>query len=503
MQESTKRLSLDKIKERLKQCDKLPTLPAVAAELLNQFREPEVNLRKAAALIERDPALTASVLRFVNSPYWGIRNEIRTISHAIALLGVNAVHTLALSFSLVRGLRDNDHGGFNFNRYWKRSLFCAAATRAFGSSKGILELENLFLAGLLQDIGMLAIQALASKDYGAISETAGDDHFRLIELEQKIIGADHSQIGLWLAEQWGLPEAYRVAIVASHNSVQEDLSPEFQEEAECVFLSSCLAEIWLNKTESSNARAWQHLAGRTNEEALETITASVEEWFSDLSDLFQIPVEDSERASEILLEAREQLAELSLENLHRARQVDQERDRLAARNLELRKRSYQDSLTGLYNRAYFDDALLERFQKDADQGKISSVIFCDVDDFKKFNDEYGHKCGDEVLSSVGRVIQQEIRLSDFAIRFGGDEFVVLLPGAARDLTIRIARRIIEAVAHAPIRSESGSSMLVTISAGCATHDPETPFESLPSLCEAADCELSRVKRDRRKENVKS
>ena len=61
MEKKTKRLSLDQLKERLKLCDKLPTLPAVAAELLNQFREPEVDLQKAASLIERDPALTASV----------------------------------------------------------------------------------------------------------------------------------------------------------------------------------------------------------------------------------------------------------------------------------------------------------------------------------------------------------------------------------------------------------------------------------------------------------
>jgi diguanylate cyclase (GGDEF)-like protein len=496
MQEGAKALSLNQIKERLKLCEKLPTLPAVAAELLNQFREPEVNLHKAAALIERDPALTASVLRFVNSPYWGIRNEIKTISHAIALLGINAVHTLALSFSLVRGLREGDHGGFDFNRYWKRSLFCAAASRAFGASKGILELENLFLAGLLQDIGMLALQALATREYGAISETAGHDHSRLIELEQRIIGADHAQIGSWLAEQWGLPEEYIEAIKASHDPAPRDRHTGFEQEIECVFLSSCLAEIWLNTAEPANDRVWQKLSGRIDEAALESIAAAVEEWFSDLSDLFQIPVEDSERASQILLEAREQLAEVSLENLNRARQLDQERDRLAARNVELKKRSYEDPLTGLYNRAYFNDTLVKRFLTSAAQGKCLSAIFCDIDHFKRFNDKYGHKCGDEVLSAVGRVIQEEIRLSDFAVRFGGDEFVLVLPDADQNLASRIAARIVKAVSQARIRSDSDSSIFITISAGCATHDSERPYESLSALCEAADLELRKMKRDR-------
>ena len=399
-------------------------------------------------------------------------------------------------FSLVRGLRDGDHGGFNFNRYWKRSLFCAAATRAFGSSKGILELENLFLAGLLQDIGMLALQALASKDYGAISETAGDDHFRLIELEKKLIGADHAQIGSWLAEQWRLPEGYIEAIKASHNPAPKDLTAGFDQGIECVFLSNCLAELWLNTADSAIDRAWQNLAGRIDEETLESVTVVVEDWFSDLSDLFQIPVEDSERASEILLEAREQLAEISIENLQRARQLDQERDRLAARNLELKKRSYQDPLTGLYNRAFFDDTLVESFRKSAAQGKSLSAVFCDIDHFKKFNDEYGHKCGDEVLSAVGKVIQEEIRLSDFAVRFGGDEFVLFLPEADHELANRIATRITDAVAKARIQNESGSSIFITISAGCATHDSATPYESLSALCEAADLKLCQMKRDR-------
>ena len=496
MQKGAKALSLDQIKQRLNLCERLPTLPAVAAELLNQFRETEVNLHKAAALIERDPALTASVLRFVNSPYWGIRKEIKTISHAIALLGINAVHTLALSFSLVRGLREGGRGGFDFNRYWKRSLFCAAASRAFGASKGIPELENLFLAGLLQDIGMLALQALATNEYGAISETAGHDHSRLIELERRIIGADHAQIGSWLAEQWGLPEEYIQAIKASHDPAPRDCNTGFEQEIECVFLSSCLAEIWLNKAEPANDRAWQGLAGRTDEADLESIAAAVEEWFSDLSDLFQIPVEDSERASQILLEAREQLAEVSLENLHRARQLDQERDRLAAKNVELRKRSYEDPLTGLHNRAYFDDTLVELFRENAAQGKCLSAVFCDIDHFKNFNDRYGHKCGDEVLSAVGKVIKEEIRLSDFAVRYGGDEFVLILPDADQERASKVATRIVDAVAKARIRSESGSSIFITISAGCATHDSKSLFESLSALCEAADRELRKMKRDR-------
>ena len=118
------------LKLRLAQCETLPSLPGVAMELLQQFREPEVDLKKTAEIIQQDPALTATVLRFVNSAAFGLRREVASLSHAISLLGLNAIRTLALSFSLVRGLRRTDKAGFDYMRFWQRSLLSAMAARA-------------------------------------------------------------------------------------------------------------------------------------------------------------------------------------------------------------------------------------------------------------------------------------------------------------------------------------------------------------------------------------
>jgi HD-like signal output (HDOD) protein len=134
---------------RLQQCRDLPSLPGVAFELLRQFRESEVDLKETSEIIQKDPALSASVLRFVNSAAFGIRREITSITHAISLLGLNAIRTLALSFSLVRGLRSTDHKGFDYTRFWQRSLLSGMAARALGSTKGVTDREGLFLAGLL------------------------------------------------------------------------------------------------------------------------------------------------------------------------------------------------------------------------------------------------------------------------------------------------------------------------------------------------------------------
>ena len=236
------------------------------------------------------------------------------------------------------------------------------------------------------------------------------------------------------------------------------------------------------------------LMGGMGDEELTSIAAEMKDYLADFSSLFEVEVGDREAADELLLEARDQLTAISLQHVQTTRQVELEREQLANENVELRERSYRDALTELFNRAYFDDFLVDEFVRNAALGKAISAIFCDVDDFKQFNDTYGHKIGDEVLTSVGKAIAQEIRQSDQALRFGGDEFVVILPGAENEVGSDIANRIGESVAGLTITSEDGTPVSVGISAGCATHSKETPFHCLEALCHAADVELYNVKR---------
>jgi diguanylate cyclase (GGDEF)-like protein len=493
------------IKEQLKQCKTLPTLPGVAVELVNQFQQSEVNLEATSRIIQRDPALTATVLKFVNSPCYGLRKEVRSVSHAIALLGLNAVRTIALSFSLVRGLRRADKDGFDYTRYWQRSILTGVGARAMGKVKKVVELDHLFLAGLMQDIGMLALHELVPDAYGDICLKAGGDHTRLFELEKELLGTDHTEVGAWLAEMWHLPEVYAIEIRGSHDPSSVEVPEEVETALECVSLSSWLAELWLDQSASLiylKSRAWMQLMGGMGDEELVSIAAEMKDDLAGFSSLFEIEVGDREKADELLLEARDQLTVMSLEHVQTTRQVQLERERLETENLELKERSYRDSLTGLFNRSYFDDFLVDEFVRSAALGKAVSAIFCDVDDFKNFNDSYGHKIGDQVLTSIGKAIIKELRQSDQALRFGGDEFVIILPGADNETGSNIANRISDSVAGMTINSDEGNPVSIGISAGCATHSKETPFHCLEALCHAADVELYNVKRGRKKAETK-
>ena len=135
------------IRERLEKCSNLPSLPAVALQVLKLCQGEDLDLAQIAKVITNDPALSAKMLRLVNSPSYGLRQQVKTISHALALLGVNAVRTLALSFSLASDLRRKAQPGIDLPLYWKRSALSAVAGRELANANKMGPIkEEAFLA---------------------------------------------------------------------------------------------------------------------------------------------------------------------------------------------------------------------------------------------------------------------------------------------------------------------------------------------------------------------
>ncbi|MES1209404.1 MAG: HDOD domain-containing protein, partial [Pseudomonadota bacterium] len=185
----------DVLKAKLEQCSTLPSIPAVAVRVLNLCQRDDLDLLEIADAVGNDPALAAKILKLVNSPVFGLRQEVKTISHALALLGVNAVRTLTLSFSLVRDLRKSQQKGLQ--SYWRRSIVSAIAAKELSAAMRFPAGEEAFLAALLQDIGILALGRVCGRDYDRVAAGAGDDHLLLADLERAAFGADHAEVGAW------------------------------------------------------------------------------------------------------------------------------------------------------------------------------------------------------------------------------------------------------------------------------------------------------------------
>src|SRR5918997_4246831 len=158
----------------------------------------------------------------------------------------------------------------------------------------------------------------------------------------------------------------------------------------------------------------------------------------------------------------------------------------------LRRSANVDSLTGVGSRSFFERAARRRVEQATKNGSPLSCVLLDVDDFKAYNDAYGHEAGDEVLRSVARVIRESARADDLIGRYGGEEFVLLVNGDAEG-ALEVAERIREAVRGAGMQAnEHLLERPITVSLGVVSLSEET--WSLERLIAMADAEMYRSKK---------
>jgi diguanylate cyclase (GGDEF)-like protein len=172
---------------------------------------------------------------------------------------------------------------------------------------------------------------------------------------------------------------------------------------------------------------------------------------------------------------------------------------LAVANLKLREtlrnQSIRDPLTGLFNRRYLEETLERELRRaDRSHGALG-VVMIDLDHFKSFNDTYGHDAGDMLLRELGRLLQSSIRGGDVACRYGGEEFVLIIPGADAETTRQRADKLRQSVQHLFVSHHGQSMGSVTMSAGVAAF-PEHGTTG-EALVQAADAALYRAKNDGR------
>ncbi|MGR9051117.1 MAG: GGDEF domain-containing response regulator [Gammaproteobacteria bacterium] len=178
---------------------------------------------------------------------------------------------------------------------------------------------------------------------------------------------------------------------------------------------------------------------------------------------------------------------VAMERIHLMRQkLQQVKKDLLAANQALKHTTMHDQLTGLSNRRFFDITLPREFELARRDNECLSLIMCDIDYFKSYNDIYGHVAGDTCLKHVARAIASfSNRPTDLACRYGGEEFAVILPRTGREGGLLVAEKIREALAAKMIPHRGSEvSTWVTLSQGLATYRGQ--FDSFDELTEAAD-----------------
>lgn len=218
----------------------IAALPQSAIRLLELSQDPDNGPAEFAVPIEADPGLTGQVLRFVNSSYFGFSREISSVKLAITLVGIRTIKNFSL-WSAVFSLMPNPRcGPFDLKCLWQDSLRRALFARAMGKRFALPESEDLFAAGLLQDMAIPLLVKELPDQYTEFFGIRERDHRRLSDMETEAFGWNHAEAGAMLAQCWSLPDHF-ASLLGGHIKLDEQMSqPEKPLGHLCISLSSLL-----------------------------------------------------------------------------------------------------------------------------------------------------------------------------------------------------------------------------------------------------------------------
>lgn len=237
------------------------------------------------------------------------------------------------------------------------------------------------------------------------------------------------------------------------------------------------------------------LAFRINRHKAERLTAQKEALL--LTKRVSDERRDRLHAQKESLELQQQLnSTLESQVQVRTEQLEDAMNRLEAANAELRTLSVTDGLTGLHNRRYFDESILQEWNRAARNSSPVSIVIADIDHFKPINDTFGHSVGDHCIQAIANSLKDSLRRpSDLLARYGGEEFIFILPGSDAEAAMKVAEHCREAVEKITFLHE-GKPIPLSISAGIASCVP-TEKNNFQSLINAADTALYQAKSDGR------
>lgn len=195
----------------------LPTLPSVYLRINQLLQSPDSNVSAIARIIESDQAICSKVLRLVNSSFFGFSRRVTQVSHAVVLLGFNAIRNAVLSISVFESFKTSDSTNFDRRDFWRHSIATGLIARCLARQLGIEQVEEAFAGGILHDLGKLVLDKHLPAEFAQILSIARDQNCPVIEAERVILGTDHAEIGEYLMEQWQLPHVL-VEMVALHHT---------------------------------------------------------------------------------------------------------------------------------------------------------------------------------------------------------------------------------------------------------------------------------------------
>ena len=206
----------------------LPPFPETALKAIKAIKDPDSSAQDLVDIIQYDQSITANILRFANSAYFGLRTRVTSLKQAVAYLGSKAIMDMLLlsgSLSYFRG----EHTGYGLKGedLLNHSVSTALMCRILGQKTGMKDTSTLFTAGLLHDIGKVVLSSFVQDKYDEIVQLVTYKNYSFVKAEKEVLGMDHAQVGGEIAQQWGFPEEIGRPISLHHQFEEaplEDIS---------------------------------------------------------------------------------------------------------------------------------------------------------------------------------------------------------------------------------------------------------------------------------------
>jgi putative nucleotidyltransferase with HDIG domain len=216
------------------------SLPTIYFELQEALNDPNKTFQDLSNIISFDPALSARLLKIVNSAFYGFPSRIETVSHATSIIGRDQLTDLALATLVIYQFRGIPNNLFNMEKFWRHSIACGVAARSIAEFRSDQNVERFFLAGILHDIGRLVIfkktPALARDAFYRSKEKKENIYL----CERELMGFDHADVGRELLKAWQLPPRLVEAVGCHH---QPQTEKEFPIDAAIIHTANYIVHV--------------------------------------------------------------------------------------------------------------------------------------------------------------------------------------------------------------------------------------------------------------------
>ena len=199
----------------------LPPIPMVMTELIQALHDDDIDLNALGRIISKDPSMSMNVLKVANSAFYGLRNKVSTIEHAVRMLGTREITLLCIACSAGRVLNPSPREpAIDMAMFWRHSVATGVFAKMLAGELNIGLLSNIYLAGLVHDVGKIVLDRFAHDIYTDVMRLMCSEGMYMADAERRIIGASHDLVGAWLMEKWQLPSIF-VWVANRHHAIGE------------------------------------------------------------------------------------------------------------------------------------------------------------------------------------------------------------------------------------------------------------------------------------------